>query len=440
MQSFLEPDQPDVLRWWPLAALIAGIATVLSVFTGYSELQAATVSANPTQQSRTLQSVSALQGRLHRRPDDAFGWARLGSSYVELARITADASYYGKAQGALDKSLALQPTDNGTAMPGMGALANARHDFGAAKDGGLRALAVQPRSAEVHGVLADAYTQLGDDTAAMNAVQAMLDLKPNVASFTRASYYFETHGRLDDARLALERALAAAGAPDEIAFCRYYLGELAFNSGNLDEAQRQYAQGLALVADQTLLHGQAKVAAARGETDKALAEYRKLVTRAPLPQYIVEYGELLDASGQSGAAAAQFEILAQQEKLMQAQGATDDLAAALVLADHGDRAEALRRAQAEWGRRQNVLVADAVAWALHVNGRDAEALPYTVKAMALGWNNALFAYHRGMIHVSLGQHADAEKYLAEALAINPNFSVRHAPIARAQLDTLRSGR
>lgn len=240
MQSFLEPEQPTILRWWPLAALVVGLATVLSVFTGYSEPQTAAASPNPTQQSRILQSVTTLQGRLHRMPNDSLGWAQLGSAYVELARITADPSYYAKAQGVLDKSLALKPEDNGPAMLGLGALANARHDFGAAKEWGLKALAAQPRSAEVFGVLADAYTQLGDEGGAMDAVQNMLDVKPNVASFTRASYFFETHGRIDDARMALDRALAAAGAPDEIAFCRYYLGELAFNSGDLAEADRQF--------------------------------------------------------------------------------------------------------------------------------------------------------------------------------------------------------
>jgi tetratricopeptide (TPR) repeat protein len=440
VQSFLEPESPDVLRWWPLAALVVGIATVLSVFTGYSETETAVASAHPNRQSRVLQSVTSLQGKLHRLPDDSIGWAQLGSSYVELARITADPAYYAKAQGALDRSLRLRPAENAAAMLGMGALANSRHDFAAAKDWATRALAAQPRSAEVYGVLADALTQLGDDTAATDAVQKMLDLKPNVASFTRASYYFETHGRDDEARMALDRALQAAGAPDEIAFCRYYLGELAFNSGRLDEADSQYSQGLAIVQDQTLLQGKAKVAAARGDMDRALDGYRKLVTRAPLPQYILEYGELLDAAGRQDEAAAQYEILAQQQKLMEAQGATDDLSTALMLADHGDKAEALRRAEAEWGRRQNVLVADAMAWALHVNGRDAEALPYLDKAAALGWNNALFAYHRGMIHASLGQPAEAEKYLAQALDINPHFSVLHAPLAGRKLAELRSGR
>ncbi|MFD1049422.1 tetratricopeptide repeat protein, partial [Kibdelosporangium lantanae] len=93
----------------------------------------------------------------------------------------------------------------------------------------------------------------------------MLDLKPNVSSFTRASYYFEMHGRDDDAQSAMNRALGAAGAPDEIAYSRYYLGELAFNSGRLDEADSQYTQGLAVIPDDpALTEGHAKVLAARG--------------------------------------------------------------------------------------------------------------------------------------------------------------------------------
>jgi tetratricopeptide (TPR) repeat protein len=296
-------------------------------------------------------------------------------------------------------------------------------------------------SAEAYGVLADALTQLGDDAGATAAVQKMLDLKPNVSSFTRASYYFETHGLDEDARAAMERALGAAGAPDEIAFCRYYLGELAFNSGRLDEADAQYSQGLALVGnDPALSQGAAKVAAARGDFDKAVGAYRLLVSRAPLPQYLTEYAEVLQAAGKQDEAAQQFTILAQQEKLMAAQGATDDLSASLVAADHGDKAEALRLAQAEWGRRQSVFVADALAWALHVNGRDAEALPYAEKAAALGWHNATFAYHRGMILLGMGQRADGEKFLAQAVDTNPHFSVSQGPVAAKKLAELRSGR
>ncbi|MEV4317402.1 tetratricopeptide repeat protein [Actinocrispum sp. NPDC049592] len=379
-------------------ALFAG-ALVIIAAVSLTRSPTPEATAQPvSRQTRLLDHVQALQAKLHRVAGDFTGWADLGGSYVELARVTADPTYYTKAQGALEKSLALQADGNGPAMVGMGALANARHDFGKAKEWALKAEAVQPGTAEVYGVLADALTQLGDDKGAADAVQRMLDLKPNVAAFTRASYHFELHGQENEARSALERALSSATSADETAYCRYYLGELAFNAGKLDEAADQYEQGItASPNDPALQQGKAKVAAARGHTDEALDIYREVVARAPLPQYFVEYAELLTKAGNPDEAAKQLAIVAQQQKLLESQGATDDLSASLIAADHGDKAEALRRAEAEWGRRQSVFVADAMAWALHVNGRDAEALVYADKAVANGWRNPVVVGHRNAI-------------------------------------------
>jgi tetratricopeptide (TPR) repeat protein len=397
------------------AALLAAVVITLTQSTSNP------VAAEPvSRQTRLQNTVESLQSKLNRVPADASGWARLGGSYVELARVTADPTYYAKAQGALDRSMKLTPKGNGEAMIGMGALANARHDFAAAKDWATRAQEVLPRTAAVYGVLADALTQLGDDKGAMDAVQWMLDLKPNVAAFTRASYHFELHGDTAQAQEAMQRALEGAASADEIAFCQYQLGELAFNSGRLDDAVTHYEQGLtANPKDAALQQGQAKVSAARGRMDEAFNGYQQVVARAP--QYLPEYARLLQTSGRTEDASKQYDIIAKQEKLLSAQGATDDLVAALAAADRGDKAEALKRAQAEWTRRQSVFVADAIAWALHINGRDSEALPYAEKAAALGWRNATFAYHRGMILAGLGRAAEANLLLTEALAINPHF-------------------
>jgi tetratricopeptide (TPR) repeat protein len=290
-------------------------------------------------------------------------------------------------------------------------------------------------------VLADALTQLGDTEGATAAVQRMLDTEPGVPAFARASYDLELHGRAGDARSALQRALRDSNSPANLAFCRYYLGELAFNSGDLDEAAAQYEQGLDVAEDNAALRqGRAKVAAARGDLQQALNDYQTVTSRVPLPQYVQEYGELLQVAGRAKQAAAQFTLFTEQQRLYGAAGATDDLAMAQFAADHGDPAEALRHAQAEWDRRHNVLVADALAWALHVNGRDAEALAFADRAASLGWRNATFAYHRGMILASLGERAEAQRQLTEALQINPYFSPLHAPLARAALDQLRSTR
>jgi tetratricopeptide (TPR) repeat protein len=382
-------------------------------------------------------AAQVLQDRLRANPSNDAAWAELGSAYVELARITADPAYYDRADGALARSLRLRQEANGAAMLGMGALANARHDFAAARDWATRAQAVLPDTAAVYGVLADALTQLGDADGATAAVQRMLDLRPSVASFTRASYDLELRGDRDGAAIAMERALTAATSADELAFTRYHLGELALGRGRVADARAHYELGLAAAPrDAALRQGMARVAAAEGDLPGALAGYRDLVADVPLPQYLREYAALLTAAGRTADAADQFELLAQQQALAEAAGASDDLTAAEVAADRGDAAESLRRAEAEWGRRQQVLVADALAWALHLNGRDAEALAYAERAAALGTVDAGFAYHRGMILLGLGRSAEAAVHLATALRTDPHFSPVHAPLARAALASL----
>ncbi|MGH3932798.1 MAG: tetratricopeptide repeat protein, partial [Pseudonocardiaceae bacterium] len=383
-------------------------------------------------------SIRRAQERLREHPDDALTWAQLGGAYVERARISASPGYYSHAQGALDRSMRLQPEGNAEAMIGLGALANSRHDFTAARDWAQRAIQLRPATAAGYGVLADALTQLGDTEGATAAIQQMLDLRPGIAAFTRASYDLELHGRVVDARRALEQALVDAHSPADIAFCRYYLGELAFNSGDLDGAARQYEQGLVAAPDDAaLLAGTARIDAAQGRTTEALESYRDVTARLPLPQYLQEYGELLTVVGRTEQAQRQFDLYRTQQELYQAQGASDDLAVALFLADHGDPAQALGFAEAEWARRQNVFTADAMAWALHVAGRDEEALGFADRAATLGWRNATLTYHRGMILRQLGRADEARTALRDALAINPYFSPLHAPRAAQALAALR---
>lgn len=379
-------------------------------------------------------AIGKAQQRLRQVPGDYPTWAGLGSAYVQQARITADPTYYPRAQAALDRSLAINRNTNYGAMVGQGALANARHDFAGARDWARRALAVNAYDAGAYAVLADALTQLGDYPGATAAVQRGLELKPGVSVFTRASYDLEIHGRPADAATALRRALDDSTGPADVAFCRYYLGELAFNDGRLDEAAVQYAAGIAVDPGNTpLLQGQAKVAAARGQTVLALGLYARLVSRMPLAQYLLEYGDYLTSLDRPQDAARQYALVRTEQRLLAANGVTDDLTLAQLDADHGDPAGALRSARAEWGRRHSVLAADALAWALHVNGRDAEALPYAQQANRLGWHNAVLPYHLGMIEAALHRDADARGHLTLALRTNPYFSPLDAPTARQAL-------
>ena len=382
------------------------------------------------------QAIRTAQERLKQVPGDYATWAQLGSAYVEEARVTADPTYYQKADGALQQSLALRPESNDAALTGPGALANARHDFAAGAAAATQALAVNPYGATAWGVLTDARTQLGDYAGASEAVQRMLALKPGIASFTRASYDAELHGDLAAARSALQQALGLADGAAE-AYCRTYLGALAFSVGDLDEAEAQFTEGLKTTpGEPTLVLGQARVRAARGDVDAAVESYQAVVDARPLVENFVEYGEYLESLGRSAAAEQQYALVQTVRQLFTANGVNDDLSTALFAADHHDPTTAVAAARAEYGRRQNIDAQDALAWALHSAGRDDEALPLARQATSIGGRNALFLYHRGAIEAALGMNEQARSTLTVALDTNPWFSPLLAPRASALLTSL----
>ncbi|MQS16748.1 tetratricopeptide repeat protein [Streptomyces kaniharaensis] len=365
--------------------------------------------------------IAALQRRLHETPEDAQALARLGLDYVQQAKNTADPTYYPKAEEVLHRSLQLDGEDNFTAMGAMAALDNGRHEFTRALDWAQRAIAVNPYNSTLYGTLADAYTQLGRYPEAADAVQHMVDLKPGTPSLARASYVAELRGDTTTARTLMQRALQDAAGPADQAFAHYYLGELALNTGDAATALQEAEHGLAAAPTYTpLLQARARAEAALGDTDAAVADLALAVQRLPQPEFVLQLGELYQRLGRSQDAEQQYQLFRAEEKLLTDNGVALDADAALFEADHGDQALALTIAENGIRSRPFLDTHDALAWALHVNGHDREALAESDEALALGTRSALYHYHRAMIQTSLGDASAARADLTTALAINPH--------------------
>jgi tetratricopeptide (TPR) repeat protein len=381
-------------------------------------------------------TISSLQARLRAEPADWRSFASLGLAYVQESRITADPSYYPKAEGVLRRSLDLHPQDNFEAMVGMSALAAARHDFEGALDWGERAKAVNPYNGSVYGVIGDAQVELGRYDDALATFQTMVDTRPDLASYARVSYARELQGDVAGAIRAMRGAETFAGTPADRAWAAYQLGELYFNSGRLDRAAAQYRRGTQLAPEFVPPQaGLAKVAWARDDVQVAIDRYVDVTQRYPSPEYVIALGDLYEAAGQPDLAREQFDLVATIQRLFTANGVNVDLELSLYQADHGDAAAALAAARAEWGRRHSIHVADALAWALHANGRDREAARYATKALSLGTRNALFLFHAGTIQLGLGDRDAARSLLERAIDTNPYFSIRYSTAAH---ETLRS--
>ncbi|MER5892462.1 tetratricopeptide repeat protein [Streptomyces sp. NPDC001876] len=383
------------------------------------------------------QGITALQRHLRTQPRDAGGWATLGAAYIEQARTGGDPTRYPQAEAAFGRSLKLRAADgNDAALAGQAALAAARHDFEAALILVDRALRVNPYSERALCTRVDALVELGRYDEALEAVELADRRRPGIPVFTRYAYVLELRGDVKGARRVLLRALASAFSTADVAHTATLLGQLSWSQGEFRQSLKHFATALRAEPDHLpALEGRGRAHAALGDGKRAVSDLEGVVRRYPLPGQLAALAELYEAGGQRRQAEEQYALIRVWTRLARANGVATDLESSLLEADHGDAAEALKSARAEWTRRESVHTADALAWALHANDRNQEALTYAKRATAgsPGYQNASFLFHRGMIERALDDDGAARRHLRAALDLNPGFSPTGARDAASAL-------
>ncbi|MFS0696290.1 tetratricopeptide repeat protein [Streptomyces nitrosporeus] len=391
-----------------------------------------------------LSDLTALIGDRRKwvetHPSDAPAWAALGSAYVERGRRSADTVYFTRAEQAIQRSLAAQPGERGNtrAWVALGALANARHDYPAAKKWGETVRARRPADWTAYPVLIDAYNGLGEYEAAGKATQKFGTLRKGVPALGRTSEMYRARGWREDALATAQEAADRAKTPAEKAVALHRLGDLAFERGEPAEALAQF--DAALRTDPAHLvsrAGRARALAALDRADEALADYRRVTAKLPDPEIVLAMGELYESQGLDGDADAQYTQLRELLERAEKAGVNESLTEARFEADHGDPEEAVELMRAEWSAlRRSAAVADTLGWALYRAGRPQEGVQYAEKAVESGARNASYAYHLGVIEAALGQDGPARGHLEAAVRTNPVFSPLGGPAAREALETL----
>lgn len=420
-----------------LVIALAGASALLPASDDSSPAPAAAAGANLTTVSTKdlTQNLVALRAHLAVQPQDAHSWALLAQGYVEQARLTADPSLYPEAAKAVQRSLDLESDDNAAAYSAEAALAAARHDFAPALESAQTALHINPLDPVALAIRTDALTELGRYRQAHRSAKAMDRQRPGLAATTRLAYQAELRGNLRSAAASFARA-AAHSAGGDLAFALVHRANLERYAGRLKLAAELYRQALrARPDDASALAGLARIAVARHDLSRATHRARRVTMFLPLPEYVTLYGELLLTQGNREAARDQFALAEANEQREAEQGVNVYLELALLNADHGDPAAALEAARTAWRFRHTVFTADALGWALHVNGKDHAALPFAQQANELGARSAQFLHHQGVIEAHLGLERRARAHLTAALRADPGYS----PWQRDNiLQTLRS--
>lgn len=381
--------------------------------------------------------VSYLERRVAADSSSVRELTLLGLAYQQRARETGDPSFYPRSKRALLRALALgRRSDLGgeqfLATTGLASLAASQHRFREARRLAERARHLSPGSAAPWGILGDALVELGRYGKAFAAFDRMVSLKPSLTSYARVAYARELVGDVRGAEAAMSLAVeAGASSSEHSAWALVQLGNLRFDSGRINAAGKEYRAALTRFPGYVHAEaGLARVAAARGRYAGAIKLYRRAVARLPLPQYAAALGDVLHVSGRQAEARRAYALVEAIDRVFRASGVRTELETALFDLDHGRRLhDALARAREALRERPSIEAEDVVGWALAKNGHCAEARKHSVRALRLGTKDAVKLFHRGIIERCLGDRAAAHLYFGRALAINPHFSIRYAPIA-----------
>ncbi len=244
--------------------------------------------------SFTERRLRAAEKQLQLRPKDPEAYAEMAAAYMEKARETGDGAFYGRAEAACQKALELAP-DNYAALRLVSWVQSGQHRFREALVSARRALERDAKDPLNYGTLGDALLELGEYQEGAQAIQKMVDLRPDVSSYTRAAYVRELFGDVPGAIEIMSMAVRAASSRDheQNAWCRVQLGNLFFHAGRLADAEAQYKAALQIFPNYHFAFtGLGRVKAAQEQFDEAIRFYQASVDLVPTHEAVFGLADL----------------------------------------------------------------------------------------------------------------------------------------------------
>jgi len=239
---------------------------------------------------------------------------------------------------------------------------------------------------------------------------------------TRAAYLRELFGDLDGSLELMNMAYQSTppAETEDRAWILSQIGHLQLASGKLTDAEVTLEQALTIFPRyHYALQNLAKVRIEQKRYADAVSLLQQRYDDAHHAENLYDLAAAEELAGLVERAKkdfAEFETKSLAESVKK-----DNSSRELIFyyADHAhDPAKALKIAEQEFAWRHDVFTQDAYAWALHVNGREAEARKHIETALAVGIRDARMRRHAGEIALAAGDRAAAGKYLRESAELN----------------------
>jgi tetratricopeptide (TPR) repeat protein len=417
------------------------LALIAIAFVTITAAHAAAMDTKPLATSRSSPDASServrkfLEDRVRGDPDDITAQNRLADIYLQRLRETGDFEWLRRAGEATCRSLAsVPPEQNATGLFMQARVEYESHHFAAARDLVSALTEIEPGKSRGFALLGDALLEFGELDQAETAYGEMQKRKGDpIEAETRLARLDLVRGALDSARMHFEKAIEAVRqlstpSPEILSWCLVQSGQLSFNLGQWDAAEKNYQAALSERPEDTAaLEHLAELRAAQEKYGEAVALYEKAIARTPRPEFWQALGDVYAAMGKLTSAGTWHGRARDAYLKNAAEGNAHYFhhLAGFFSDTEEDPAEALKWARRDLELRHTAAAEDALAWALYRNGEFTQAAETANKILAGGTKDAHILGHAGLIFLAAGDPARGKELLGEAGRINPRHGLFH---------------
>lgn len=382
---------------------------------------------------------------LTKNPKDNMSRIKLAELYMNEARVTGQLAYYYEPALAnidyIEKNKEASKDEVYVALTYKASILLSLHQFAEAKKVADEAVKYNTYDAGIYGALVDANVELGNYKEAVALCDKMLSIRPDLRSYSRASYLREIYGDNNGAIDAMQMAVTAGPSGYESTeWARVKLGDLYLNTGKLDSAQLEYALANLYRPNYAYAKiGLAKVEKAKRNYTAAIDTTESVIRTLSEAAFVSFLGDLYELNGNKEKAeqihSDVVDLLEQGEKeqadiKFAKHNGNRELAMAYL--NSGKLDEALKYAQQDLNMRpENIDANQLIAWIYYKKGDYANAEIHTEKTMATNIKNPDIMYKAGLIYTAAGNTAAGNKLMREAQKINPNLETPAQRMAKS---------
>ncbi len=370
---------------------------------------------------------------LKTNPQNLKAYLILAQVFITEARLSGNTGYYNNAATKmLNHVLEQKSTDsdiNFEALTLKAGVLLSMHQFKDALNVATEAYKISEHNAQLLGVFVDAHVELGNYNEAVKYCDKMIQLRPDIRSYSRVSYLRQIHGdnagAIEAMKMAVEAGLPGAESTE---WARIVLGDLLLMTGDLTNAELCYETALGLRKNYPYAEaGLGRLEKAKKNYAEAIKHTENAINALTDVAFVNQLAEIYALKGDSEKAEEIYnDVVDLLEKGEKEQNKED-----AAIKHNGDRelataymytkelGKAIKHAKEDLeSRPTNNDANELAAWIYYMQKDFSNAKMHADKMLSTNTKNPTTLYKAGLIYTNSGESEKGKTLIAEAKEIN----------------------